>query len=178
MKNRKTWIIILVLILLAIGMYFLVTQREKPFNNLGFNTTCMISNSTEMSYIDTVLYMGLRELGLERITILIKPMDDNTKAIFDNLDMAVKAHVIGDGKQYILYVDKMNRRESVKFISHELIHIWQYHDDVLNISTDFILWKDNIILPDDFEYYDRPWEVEARKYGDILKKKLIQILYN
>jgi len=177
MKN-KTALIILILILSVIGIYFLVTYKEKPFNKLRFETTSMIQNSTDMKYIDTVLYMGLKELGLENIIILVKPMDKPTKARFDRLNIDLKAHVSGGDSQYILYVSKMSRRESVEFMAHELAHIWQYQLGKLKISPDVIIWDGYENSPIEHDYMWSPWEVEARLHGGRLERILKTILYN
>ena len=180
MKTKTYKYILFTLLALLIGyfIYLALTYEEKPFSKIEINTTNMVSNKTEMSHVDTVLFVGLKELGLNHITILVKPMDDYTKSKFKKMGIDISAYVSGGGNQYMLYLVDMNRRVSIDVLSHELIHLSQYHTDRLDIAPDVIHWDGNIYAPNDFEYNDRPWEVEARYRGGKLEHKMKKILYN
>jgi hypothetical protein len=176
--NKKTWILILVLILAIAGIVYLVLQKEKRFKVVGIETTNLILNKTDMAYIDTVLYVGLQQLGIRRSVIHVKYMDKATLKRFVDKGQDIRAFIKGKDYQYELYIMPMSRRTSVYILSHELIHVWQYHTGKLNITSESIFWDGQQISPDKYDYEWRPWEVEARRKGRVLEYELMAILYD
>ena len=45
------------------------------------------------------------------------------------------------------------------------------------MSEEYLIWKNDTLVDNIPEYFDRPWEIEAEKEGKILEKKIRAILY-
>lgn len=59
----------------------------------------------------------------------------------------------------------------LKTLFHELVHVKQYINDELELEQDFAMWKGRLYKSDETEYWDSPWEVEARKKEEKLYRK-------
>lgn len=55
--------------------------------------------------------------------------------------------------------------EIIKTISHELVHVKQYCTGELNDKMS--VWRGQSV-PDELEYHNQPWEIEAYFIGDML----------
>lgn len=159
--------------LLQVGTY-----KERTFNLVEFETTNNIINKTELSYIDSIVYLGLNYLKIDSVYISVRPISEEVKTSFDPY-MTLKAHIIGNKKQYMLWIDDMSRSESITVLSHELIHLKQYNDEYLSIEPNYVIWKDNIYTYDEvnsIDYFNREWELEAFKKSFELETHLRSIL--
>ena len=56
--------------------------------------------------------------------------------------------------------------EKLKTLSHEMVHVKQYLYKQLNEQMN--RWNNQVVHEDDWEYHERPWEVEAETLGDKL----------
>ena len=54
-------------------------------------------------------------------------------------------------------------------LAHEMVHVKQYVRKELDYRMN--TWKSKPVDPDEIEYYDRPWEIEAFKLQKILLDK-------
>lgn len=196
MKNKKWILVILVCILIVIGFVYVKKNkfnerldkisellnigiyRENTFNVVPINSNSSVLNKTEYSYMDSIIYIGLNELGIDSVYVVIRQIDPNVQTNFDT-SITLKAHIIGNNNQYILWVDKMSRTESITVISHELIHLKQYYTNNLIIEDDYIVWKNMAYTYDDIskiDYLHREWEIEAFKLERGLELKIRNIL--
>jgi len=157
-----------------IGIY-----QEQTFKQFDIETTNMVSNRTEDNYLDSVVYVGLNELGMDSIAVTIRPITDEVKQQFDS-EGTLKAHILGRGRQYIIFLDDMGRDESIKVLSHELIHLRQYVTQKLIMHKNEVIWNGEVISEyevSESKYNDRPWEIEAFAEQRQLESKIRNILY-
>ena len=157
-----------------IGIY-----QEQTFKQFDIETTNMVANRTEDNYLDSVVYVGLNELGMDSIAVTIRPITDEVKQQFDS-EGTLKAHILGRGRQYIIFLDDMGRDESIKVLSHELIHLRQYVTQKLILHKNEVIWDGKVISGyevSESKYADRPWEIEAFAEQRQLESKIRNILY-
>lgn len=167
--------IILLLIILIFIIWKITTYKEKTFNKFDFNTKHLVLNTTEISYLDTIVHAGLQNIDIDSVIIVIKPLIKINDPLISDVD--IKAYIKGEGIQYIIFISKENKINSIQFLSHELIHLEQYYNKKLIIKNDVILWNNDTINIKDYNYNDRPWEKDAfyRQYD--LESKMKNILY-
>lgn len=152
-----------------------VNSTEKPFNQIELSNNNQIENNTAITFIDTIASVGLDELGLKGIKLLIYPLTDAAK---DNFNGELKAHIRYFEGTYYLFIDEMSREKSITVVSHELIHITQYHSGVLDYLGDGnILWQGDLYSVKEIEYEGRPWETDAYARESELSTKVSGILY-
>ena len=196
MKKYYKWIIGVVVLLLII---FLVVRynkkqafyekiqnalkfgiyREQTFNRIDIQTTNLIANRTDRNYLDSIVYVGLNEMNLDSVAITIRQISPEVQAMFDS-NSQLKAHIIGKGNQYIIFVDEMSRDEAIKVLSHELIHLKQYYTKKLILEKDKVYWDGKEIYQreiNETKYEQRPWEAEAFNGQRGLENKIREILY-
>ncbi len=159
---------------LQFGVY-----KEQTFNRIDIETTNMVANRTDRDYLDSIVYVGLNELNLDSVAITIRQISPDVQAMFDS-ESQLKAHIIGKGNQYIIFVDEMGRDEAIKVLSHELIHLKQYYTKKLILEKDKVYWDGEEIYQreiNETEYQRRPWEAEAFAGQRGLENKIREILY-
>ena len=159
---------------LKFGIY-----KEQTFNRIDIETTNLIANRTDRNYLDSIVYVGLNEMNLDSVAITIRQISPEVQAMFDS-NSQLKAHIIGKGNQYIIFVDEMSRDEAIKVLSHELIHLKQYYTKKLILEKDKVYWDGEEIYQreiNETEYQRRPWEAEAFAGQRGLENKIREILY-
>jgi hypothetical protein len=192
MTTKVKWIIGIILLILIGFILFkksfrdrlkfkinIGTYQEQPFKQFDIETTNMVANRTEDNYLDSVVYVGLNELGMDSIAVTIRPITDEVKQQFDS-EGTLKAHILGRGRQYIIFLDDMGRDESIKVLSHELIHLRQYVTQKLILHKNEVIWDGKVISGyevSESKYNDRPWEIEAFAEQRQLESKIRNILY-
>ena len=70
-------------------------------------------------------------------------------------------------KDYVITIDKnLSKRNMLVALAHEMIHVKQYArgelKDYLRVNKS--KWKGEIIDPQEVDYWDQPWEIEAHGY--------------
>jgi predicted metallopeptidase len=192
MKTKIKWIIGIVLLIIIgfilfkkssiDGLKFKITigtYQEKTFKQFDIETTNVVANRTKNNYLDSVVYVGLDELGMDSIVVIIRPITEEVKQQFDS-EGTLKAHILGKDRQYIIFLDEMGRDESIKVLSHELIHLRQYTTQKLILHKNEVVWDGQIISEhevNEIEYGKRPWEIEAFVEQRQLEDKIRNILY-
>jgi len=175
--KKYAWIISLIL-LLIFGIYKLYTRKERTFKIVQIDEHNFIQNKTDKPYLDSIVHVGMNELGISGTYIIIRPLTKEVKQQFSN-ELQFKAHIKGLGKQYVIWIDDMDRSETILVLSHELIHLRQYYNGKLVVSDELIKWNNQIIPVNELstiEYNARPWEIEAfqeQKYLDIDIRKVL-----
>lgn len=178
-KKIKTILVISVLSILLIFIgYKLITQKEPVFNSIKFDPTIVIKNKTDKLYYDTIVQCGLQVLNIDSVEILI---DNLENARFVNINDYVELKATIEGRynifingynQFILYISDLNKNEAVTVISHELIHLKQYHDGRLKILPGICLWNGAMFDVNMVSYENRPWEIEAFSEQNDLRDKI------
>jgi len=192
MTTKVKWIIgIILLIIIGFilfkkssldGLKFKITigtYQEKTFKQFDIETTNIVANRTKNNYLDSVVYVGLDELGMDSIIVTMRPITEEVKQHFDS-ESTLKAHILGKNRQYIIFLDEMGRDESIKVLSHELIHLRQYVTQKLVLHKDEVVWDGQIMSEYDInelEYSKRPWEKEAFTEQRQLENKIRNKLY-
>ena len=192
MTTKVKWIIGIILLILIGFILFkksfrdrlkfkinIGTYQEQPFKQFDIETTNMVANRTEDNYLDSVVYVGLNELGMDSLAVTIRPITDEVKQQFDS-EGTLKAHILGRDRQYIIFLDDMGRDESINVLSHELIHLRQYVTKKLVLHKNEVVWDGEIISEyrvSELKYDDRPWEIEAFAEQRQLENKIRNILY-
>lgn len=172
-KLKLKWVI---LAILAIGLIiFLLTRiKEKPFNHIELDRNNVITNKTEVAYYDTILHVGLNELGIENTYLMIMPFDGAQMGEFD-----LQAYILGNETQFMVYMKKTSRMQAIEFLSHELIHLKQYNEGRLQkVDNRLMTWEGETLDGMNIPYKERPWEKEAFAGQHELYNKIKDKLYN
>lgn len=176
--NRKNIVIgLIVLIIVGFVIYLLSNQKQTYFKKITLSNNNIITNKTSKSYLDTLVSEGLDVLGLRGEFVMIKTMEPSLKGSLGT-DTELRACIIGGDNQYIIYIDDLNREESLTILSHELIHLQQYSSGrLIKMEDHFVMFNDKVYNVDEIIYRDRPWEIEAFNKQNDLKIKLEKNLY-
>ena len=179
MKNKNIILIIVGIILLGLIIY-LVTKPEEKFINIKFTPENYVVNRTDKSYLDTIVHIGLKEMGISNITVLIREMETPRELEGGYETQGYIVSTVGGGNSYLIYVKKdFNRYKAIDILAHELIHIEQYHTKKLIwLGGDNVVWNNSEYL--NFEtipYQSREWEKDAFDRASDFKKQLVSLLY-
>ena len=115
------------------------------------------------------------------VSVIVKSLTDQIKDKFQAENgLELQATIIGNETQFVLYVNDMGRKECILPLSHELIHLHQYHTGELKIlNPTQIMWKgveldQKIVLS--VPYKEREWEKVAfemeKSLGNLIEKDL------
>ena len=161
--------------LLEVGTY-----KEEEFIEIDIETTNITLNYTDRLYLDTIVKVGLKQMGLDdNIVVSIRPISDEVQQRFDS-EMILQAHIMGKGNQYALFVDDMSRYEAIKVISHELVHLKQYRSEKLILNKNSVIWDGREYSEweiNNMDYMRRLWEREAYDEQRWLSSTLNELLY-
>lgn len=176
-KTLKIIVIILIGILIAFGVYKLITYKEAPFDNkIEFDSANLIFNTTTNKFLDTVVYVGTNILGVKDLIITIKPLtNESVPSSMDDYDLNGK--ILNMNNMYHIYIRDFGKDRSIETISHELIHLKQYYTGKLVINKATIIWEGKPFSIVNLKYAEYPWEIEAFKEQKELEKKMKDFLY-
>ena len=140
--KRKT-LIILVLSVLLVGLisFLLINtsfSEESYFNQVKLSDNNFITNTEVSTFYDTIISVGLDEVGVSGVNVVVSELSNGAKEKFDYGEL--KAHVRYFNGTYYLFLDKYDRRESIDIISHEIIHISQYNTGQLIYENGELYW--------------------------------------
>jgi hypothetical protein len=177
---KKIGIVAGILLLLIIGYFILRPTEERYFDKITIPPTSVVTNFTNDAYLDTIVHVGLNILEIDTVFIQIRILDSNTVSI--DADNEILAGIMsGKGNQYVIVVRKNDSRyENIEKISHELIHLRDYHNKTLILFDNYGAiygdkeWEDFRTM----EYKQRPWEAAAFKEGPKLANKIREKLYS
>jgi hypothetical protein len=174
-KWIKPLIITYTSLTIAFFSFNFVKIKEKSYKYK--NSTIIINNNvindiSNKPYIDSVINIGLNNLNISGINVIVKEFNNNSNNT--NYLGYVKKYNDND---YIIWIDKMTKDKIILILSHELIHIKQYHTKQLMIKNSNVFWNNQIVYINDYDdYYQRPWENEAhyneKKLYYFIKSKL------
>jgi hypothetical protein len=135
------------------------------------NPNHIIRNDTKVEYLDEIVREGLRELGIGKVRIRIRPMDRWVKySVESRTNQILEAFITGSGKHYTIYIGSFSKSKSTTILAHELIHLKQYYTRTLQLFENDLIYNDKIYhKPDQLDYYRRPWEADAYREGKKLR---------
>ena len=169
MKNKKPLIIVGIILLLTLIAILLINKNEQTFKIISFSNNNGVRNFADREYLDTIVQVGLDKLDIKGVTVLIQPM----KRDIEIGDYDVEAYIVGNNKQYIIFINPMGRDKSIEVLAHEIIHLFQTEKGQLQKRMKYIIWEgDTIQNPGEIEYGERPWEREAFTYGRFLETEI------
>jgi predicted metallopeptidase len=178
-NKQKKWILILIISIFVISIpLWLIFKTPTPeyFDKIELSDKNFVVNRTETTYLDTIIKIGLEELGYTNIVVFTRPI--SIDGGIPNIEL--KAHIIAsivNGNSYLIEIDKDSRSGTIESISHELIHLNQMNSGNLKMGKDYVIWKKDTIrnIP---EYADREWEQDAVGMGKILEERIRKKLYS
>ena len=82
-------------------------------------------------------------------------------------------------RSFILEIsNKLDGEELIKTVAHELVHVKQYVKNELRERykpNHHHMWHQELIIVNDDNFYDVPWEIEARELEDVLYKQFVGV---
>ena len=164
-----------VMSLMEIGVF----KEEEFLDTIEIESENVITNRTDNEFYDKIVEVGLYELGIDSVYVRINEITDEAKSNF-GIDVELRAHIIGRGNQYTIWIDEMGQDESIKVLSHELIHLEQYRNREIVLEEYYVVWRGINYTYGDIErmdYLKRPWEIDAINKSKKLRESMEGILY-
>lgn len=176
MKNKWTPILVIILLLLFSLILYLSLKPEKEFKIVELSNKNFVTNRGSKTYLDTIVQVGLDQMGIENETIMVKeqPIQRDLGDDFES-----EAYIIYQKGQSIIFIKpNLNRLKAIEIISHELIHLEQYRTGRLEIlKGGYVCWENDTIDVPSVPYNKRPWEDEAFNYSPLLEEDIKSVLY-
>ena len=140
--KTKKWLLSILVILLGVILLIIYTPKEQYFNEINLNNDNFVRNTTEISYLDTIIKVGLDELELKQVVVFTRGITIED----DREDFELIAHIKeGLNNVYLLEINKKSRNDMIGIVSHELIHLRQLYTNRLVVASDYIIWKTDTI---------------------------------
>jgi hypothetical protein len=108
----------------------------------------------------THLFKINRNLGNSlKINLKFIKMDDHSWGICDTHDIGIKP------KEYTLLINREieSEKDIITTIAHEMVHVWQYATGKFRDYAVPAHRYGNFVYDANMNYWDMPWEIEARK---------------
>jgi hypothetical protein len=177
---KKILILLLVLLLLGGLIWLLSTRKPVVYQPVTLSETNGILNTTPYAYLDTVVDVGLAQLGVVGLNVLVQPMNDRIRTRFEEAEgAALEAYIAEWLDGYVICVNgDLGRNRAIDVMAHELWHLSQYQSKrLVLLGGSEVLWLgtryDVLTLP----YAERPWEREAfREQGPLARAIRQQLL--
>jgi hypothetical protein len=173
-KNILKIVVGIIVILLIVLLIFKLDLKEKTFNQVELNDYNTIENELFPTYYDTILNVAMEQMKLKGHIVIMGQLSDATKGKFDG---ELKAHVRYIDPNFFLFTDKLNRREAIEVLCHEVIHMQQYSSGDLLYGDGNVTWKGETIELSSKQYENRSWENDAFNRQKQLIKSVEGILY-
>lgn len=180
MKNIWKFIIGGILVAALVVLIVRTNKEEKRFfNQVELTNNNFVINRTEMTYLDTVIKIGLDELGYTGIGVVVR----NLTLKNNNEDLTYVAHILRGtffnlpSNHYLIEIEKGSKRSMITTISHELIHLDQFETNKLVVTRNYIVWKGDTLSENIPDYFDRKWEKNAFELEKKLSNKIKKRLY-
>lgn len=127
--------------------------------------------------LETVCKIILTEiLHLPNIELQVVTNDRLVKK-FDTKDVEMQALLDGYPAmhRYVLHLRGKLQIDILEIISHEMVHLKQYETGNLRLEGTTFIWKGQKY--ENTEYWDRPWEKEARNEQYNIEKQVKKLYY-
>jgi hypothetical protein len=174
----KKILLILVAVLLLGALIWWATQSPRlvtSYKQVVLLEENELINTTEHVYLDTVVNVGMHELGLKGIKVLVQPMQDRIRDKFEESEgIQLQAYIAGWMDGYTICVNgDLGRIKAIDVIAHELIHLEQYHNQDLIVGDGpVVLWMGERYDVLGIPYAERPWERDAFSREKALASKI------
>jgi hypothetical protein len=179
---KKTYLILIVFFAIVLGVVItsiLVDRyREKRVNTYDFPDSIVVNNYTDNFRADTVA-MIISHMILEYDTINID-IFDAPELKNDELEIAAFIQKTDKPHGYQVFLKKTSKQYTMRFLSHELIHLDQMErGDLITFIGNF---EYCIYMGDTIDYYvipykERPHEIDAFNREYQIEKRLKKLLY-
>lgn len=174
----KNWFKVISFVSLLIIVILIISRfdgkEDKPFNKITLSENNLVLSTH--GTCDTILSVGLDVVNLKGLVVNILPLSESVKSNFDG---DLKAHIRLHEGIYYLFIDHDNPKEElIKIVSHEIVHIQQYHTQRLIYERGIVLWEGSEYDLNTTSYDNRPWESEAFSKQNEIYEKIYNILYN
>ena len=157
-KNIVKIVVGVVLLIIILFLIFRTNSGEKPFNQVHLSEDNSIYNEKFPTYYDTILSVAMNEVGLIGHNVILRELSEGAKSQFDG---ELKAHIRYENNDFYLFTERMDKKESITVLSHEVIHMLQYTSGNLSYSNGNVTWMGEVLELNSKEYEQRPWETEA-----------------
>ena len=181
MKNFWKWFIAGMLVAgLGVLIITSIKRENRYFNKIELSSNNTVVNRSDMSYLDTIISVGLDELQIKDVLVLAREI-----TLIPKQEDGIKwnAHIVhgpsldSPRNTFLLEIRKLTKQEAISTISHELIHLAQFYKGDYKARGTYIIWKGDTIQGQNIpEYQHREWEQEARGLGKILSLRLNDLL--
>lgn len=158
-----------------ISMMVILTMWKNPkFKEVTYEENNKVINRSGVENAEDVVQLSLNELGIRDVTVLIFPFRKRWNGVNEDLEAFVVENTNG---VFIIHIkEQSDPRKLIRILTHECIHIQQYHSDTLHSDGGIITWKDKTykqkLLVHYMEYSTRPWERDAFRYGSDLSRTI------
>jgi len=182
MKNKWVWILIASLVILIVFIVFINIRQKKldarPFVVYEYPETIKITNGTSFPKADTIILSLAHQIfQMDTIEILLYYIPDHLNSGEMEFYGIVQQTPFDKKKFLILVNKKLDLSDLFSTLSHEFIHIDQYHRGDLGIIGKYAVWKGDTLDMTEVKYETRPFEKEAFAKQTAIKKEVKELLY-
>lgn len=177
MNKKLTILVVTVLSVFVLMLSILSTNTDKThIKPIELNNTDLIHNRTNVSYYDTIISVGLEKLNIEE-HVIVKNLPEHM--LPNNGNLEVKALIYPQNNYYVIrIIPQKTKKESLRILSHELIHLRQYvNKEIVIDNENRVFWKGKEFIINPENYYNRPWEDEAFRLQDSLGKVISEEIF-
>ena len=177
MNEIKKILIALSTLLFIILLIIFLSKREK--NVYTFPNTIKLYNVTnyEVDTVTKIILHKIFEIDTAEILYVYMPFESNPD---DNIRFLafIQKNKYSD-KKYIIFLSRyIKSNELNRVLSHELIHLYQYHSKrLITIDEEFYIFDGDTLNGTKIPYNKRPQEINAFKNENRILNKLDSLLY-
>lgn len=175
--NNKWTIGFVIFALILFVLVLLMSKPEETFKTIELSNKNFVTNRSTKTYLDTIVQVGLDQLGIEGETVMVRNKLE-TKDLGN--DYESEAYIIYNQGQSIIFIKpNVSRTKAIQVIAHELVHLDQYRTERLKVlNLGLVCWENDTIDLLEVPYNERPWEEEAFNYGPLLEEDIKKVLLN
>lgn len=175
--NKKILVIVSALLVVSLVLFFSLKSSAREdgyFKEVTLSENNSIYNRELPSFYDTIISVGLDASGLNGVYVVVGQLTDAAK---DQFNGELKAHIRYYNGVFYLFTNEMDRTEAIRVISHELIHVGQYHSGQLIYDNGEITWNGQVYDLNSVDYDNRAWEKDAFDREGDLSNQITKVLY-
>lgn len=133
-----------------------------------------IVNLSSSVYVGEIVLLGLEEIGVKNTTVTIVDLNHGLKLPPKSGFTVEEAYIVNPYKRnYTIFFNPQNDiYDTIQIISHELVHLKQFHSGRLSlIEQGVVVFDGDTTRSTDTFYLHREWEIEAfEKQGPLARK--------
>jgi len=116
--------------------------------------------------------------GIKRLKIDMQPITVLFRFMGENLEDSGSCLRMSDDKYIIHLYARKSLRSIISTVFHELTHVKQHIYDNFHVTHEGIMWKTFYYPEYKQNYWNDPWEIDARASEIILRKEFFTSLKN